>query len=92
MSFFNGPGVAGGVTQTIQGGSSNDFIRVISNALTLIGTLAVVAIIVAGVFLVVGGQEEANRERARRIIIYAIIGLIVIIAANAIVTFVWLGP
>lgn len=90
-SFFEGPGVAGGITQTIQGGDSSVFVRVIANALSLIGTLAVAAIIVAGIYLIVGGQEEANREKAKKIIIYAIVGLLVIIAANAIVSFVWYG-
>lgn len=48
---------------------------------------AVVAVIVAGFFLILGGGSDSAVQRAKKIIIYAIIGIIVIFLSRVIVGF-----
>ena len=56
--------------------------------LNLMALAAVVVIVIAGIRLVIGGQDEGQREKAKNTIIFAVIGLIVILLASAIVNFV----
>lgn len=73
----------GGGTDIHQGLTS-----VIEKILTFLGIIAVLVIVVAGIRLIIGGAEEAQREKARNAILYAVIGLIVILLAGAIVRWV----
>ena len=53
------------------------------------GILAVIMIIYAGYLLVRWGGSDANKvTTAKNIILYSVVGLIVVVAANAIVSFV----
>lgn len=63
-------------------------VRITENILTYVGIIAVVMIVIAGIILVVNGGNENSRDRARKIIVYTIIGIIVILLASAIVRFV----
>ncbi len=74
-----GPGT-GDIQETI--------LYVLNAALNFMGLVAVIVIVIAGIRLVVGGAEEQQREKAKHMIMYAVIGLIVIILASAIVNFV----
>ncbi|MDD5623534.1 MAG: pilin [Candidatus Peribacteraceae bacterium] len=62
-----------------------DVTKAVLNFMTLI---AVVIIVVAGIRFIISQGEEQEKEKARKTIVYAIIGLVVIILARAIVTFV----
>lgn len=61
---------------------------IIDAILNLLGLIAVVVIVIAGLRLIVGGADEAQREKARNTILYAVIGLIIVLFAKAIVQFV----
>jgi hypothetical protein len=61
---------------------------VINLVLGLVGVVAVGAIIYGGVKYIFSHGDEYNAEAGKKVILYAVIGLIVIIAAAAIVNFV----
>jgi ABC-type transport system involved in cytochrome bd biosynthesis fused ATPase/permease subunit len=61
---------------------------VIFGILTFLGIIAVLIIVIAGIRLIIGGADEGQREKARDSILYAVIGLIVILLAGAIVQWV----
>lgn len=72
-------------------GGSTDFREVILNlldvALGLLALLAVVAIVIAGFMMVLSLGSEDTRNRAVRIILYTIAGLLVIFFARTIIGF-----
>lgn len=61
---------------------------ILRTVLSFMALVAVVFIVIAGIRLVVSQGEEAEKDKAKKTIIYVIIGLIVIILAQAIVDFV----
>ncbi len=63
-------------------------ISITQQILTYVSLIAVIVIIIAGIWLIVGFGEESAKERAKKIVIYTIVGLILILIANAIVNFV----
>lgn len=63
-------------------------LNVLSSVLNFMALVAVVVIVIAGIRLVVAGSDDQQRDKAKKMVIYAIIGLIVIILASAIVSFV----
>ena len=62
--------------------------NVINTVLTFLGIIAVLVIVIAGIRLIVGGADEQQREKARNAVLYAVIGLILVLLAGAIVKFV----
>lgn len=72
-------GSASGVREAI--------VNVINFALTFLALIAVLTVIVAGFFLILGMGSENSSQRARKIIIYTIIGLLVIFFVRVIVGF-----
>lgn len=75
------------------GGTGSGDIRttvldILSTVLSFMALVAVVFIVIAGIRLVVSQGEEGEKDKAKKTIIYVIIGLIVIILAQAIVDFV----
>ena len=60
-------------------------LNVLNFTLTFLGLIAVVFIIYAGFLYVTSGGDDGNMEKAKKIILYAIIGILVILAAFAIV-------
>lgn len=82
-----------GPVPDIGGGGDADDIRmtileILRVVLSFMALVAVVFIVIAGIRLVVSQGEEAEKDKAKKTIIYVIIGLIVIILAQAIVDFV----
>ena len=63
-------------------------INIVQTVLGYMALLATVMIIIAGIWLIVGSADDSAKEKAKKIITYTIVGLIVIILAEAIVTFV----
>ena len=70
------------------GSLKNAIIKVIQVVLDFMTLIAVVMIIVAGIRYIISQGEESEKDKAKKMIIYVIIGLIVILLARAIVTFV----
>lgn len=77
-------GVDGGDTDSIREG----ILRVLEIILSFMALIAVIVIVIAGIRLVVSQGEEQEKDKAKKTIFYAIIGLIVILLAQAIVGFV----
>ncbi len=90
---FDGPGLQGGVnTAAAVNGPSRQPLRVIilqalGYVLDFLALIAVIMIIVAGFFLVFSMGNEEAMTKAKTLIKYVIIGLIVILFARFIVSF-----
>ncbi|PIR53517.1 hypothetical protein COU76_00535 [Candidatus Peregrinibacteria bacterium CG10_big_fil_rev_8_21_14_0_10_49_10] len=62
-------------------------VTIIKTVLSFMALAAVVVIVIAGILMVFSGGEEEAKDRAKRIIFYAVIGLIIILLAQGIVQF-----
>lgn len=62
--------------------------KVLNTVYLWAGIVAVLAIIIAGLFYVISTANPSHTKRAREAIVYAVVGLIVIIMAFAITQFV----
>ncbi len=91
--IFDGPGLQAGVDTAAQiNGPLKTPIRdiVLSflyKALWFLGLIGVVTVIIAGFFLILSGGEDTGKDRAKKMILYLVIGLLVIFVAQAIVGF-----
>lgn len=63
------------------------FNTLIKNALLLLGGIATLMIIWGGFLILFGGESDDNQKKGRKMITYAIIGIIVIALAATIVNF-----
>lgn len=92
--FYNGPGIVGGINQAeaVGGVTGRGLRQVILDllfaVLVFMGLAAVVVIVIAGIWLVVSVGDESAKEKAKKIILYAVVGLIIISLAAAIVLFI----
>jgi hypothetical protein len=89
-AVYDGGGIDEGVTvaSDIVGGERDlraVVLDILFTVLAYMGLAATVVIIIAGILLVVSGGEETNKDRAKRMIFYTLIGLIVILLAEALV-------
>lgn len=68
-----------------------DVLRIVGNAvligMTLAGSLAVIFIIVGGIWYVVSLGNPTRIERAKNTIMYSVVGLILVVIAEALITF-----
>lgn len=96
---FNGGGVEEGLNaaEGVTGVSGDDpraaIIAVIAAVLNFTALLAVAMIILAGFYLVLSMGNDDKKEKAKKIILYTIVGLLVILFARVIVSLitVWLA-
>ena len=90
--FF--PGIYDGLCQggNVQISGLGDVVIIIANVIrileTLAGGLAVVGIIVAGIMYVTSAGDPKRVSRAKTVLSQSIIGLVIIIVAYALVTFI----
>lgn len=90
--FYGGPGIVGGIehAEAIGGVSGDDIediiLEILLAVLLFMALAAVVVIVIAGITLVVSVGDEQAKEKAKKIIIYALAGLIIIAIAAGIVT------
>ncbi len=88
---FDGPGILGGLDSVsgIAGLPDGDvratIIRILLSVLSFLALAAVITIIIAGIILIVSLGNEEQKERAKRIIFYTLIGLVIILFARVIV-------
>lgn len=95
---FNGGGVtagldqAGGVTGVSTGDPRSVIVRILEEILNFAALLAVLMVIAAGFYLVMSMGNDEQKEKAKKIIYYTLIGLVVILFSRVIVSFVtvWL--
>jgi amino acid transporter len=59
--------------------------NVITTILSYLALAAVIVIVIAGIRLIVSSGDDSAVEKAKKTILYAIIGLIIILLANGIV-------
>lgn len=91
---FNGPGLKGGVTvaNQIEGPIHNEDARAVTmkiviSALNFLSLAAVIVIIIAGIWLIVSLGNEEAMNKAKKIILYTIVGLLIVLFARIIVLF-----
>ena len=88
-AVYSGGGICDGITQAegiVGSGSLRDkVIAIVAEVLSYMALAAVVMIVIAGIRLVISQGEEDQKEKAKRTIIYAVIGLIIILLARGLV-------
>lgn len=92
-AFAQGPGFfegesATGIAATRGGSLGQNITTVINSFLGLLGLAAVAFLIYAGILMVTAGGAEEQITKARKIIMYAVIGIVIILLSYTIVTFV----
>ena len=75
-------------TGTGTDGIKDAIVAVLTTILNFILLIAVVYVVVAGIRLIVSGGDEGEKDKAKQTIIYVIIGIIVVLFARVIVTFI----
>jgi len=96
--IFNGGGVAAGigaasgVTGLASGNPRNVIVNVLAAILSFAALLALVMVIIAGFYLVLSMGNDEKKEKAKKIIYYTLIGLVVLLFSRIIVSLVtvWL--
>lgn len=87
--IYNGGGIQDGIDEagTIVGSTDlrEKIISILRTVLSYMALAAVVVIVIAGIRLVISGGEEDVKEKARRSILYTVVGLIIILVARSIV-------
>ena len=89
--FAQGSAIGGGFTPlaATAGGTLGSNITILINYfLGLLGLIAVAFLIYAGVLMVTAGGAEEQVTKARKIIMYAVVGIVIILLSYTIVTFV----
>lgn len=89
QDFFSNPAGGSATINASQQGSLGDNIATVINYfLGLLGLISVGFLIYAGILMVTSGGEEEGVTKARKIIMYAVIGIVIIVLAYTIVQFV----
>lgn len=87
--IIQGINAASGLGGIVSATSITDLIfKIITFILNLALLLAMLAIIVAGIYLIVSNGDEGQKDKAKKIVIYAVVGLLLILFARVIVVFV----
>lgn len=89
-AVYSGSGLS---LSPISGMSSNTdvnsiVVKIINFILNFVLIIGVLAIVVAGIYLITSGGDEGQKDKAKSIILYVAIGIIVILLAKLIVLFV----
>lgn len=83
----------GGELPDLEGTASGDtdiretVINVLQYVLTFLALIAVVVIVIAGIRMIVSQGSEEERDKAKKTILYAVIGLLIVLFARVIVGF-----
>lgn len=87
-SFFNNPQGGTAPSAAAQGTLGQNITLIINYFLGILGLIAVGFLIYAGVLMVTAGGDEQQVGKARKVITYAVIGIVIILLSWTIVTFV----
>jgi hypothetical protein len=60
-------------------------VDVLQIVLNFLGFIAVIMVIIAGIRLIISGGDDEQKEKAKKTIFYALIGLIIVLFAKVIV-------
>lgn len=77
----------GRITATAEGDLGTNISTVLNYFLGLLGLVATAFLIYAGVLMVTAGGNEEQVTKARKIIVYAVVGIIIVILSYSIVNF-----
>lgn len=80
--------VCGTSSGSLIGGGDSIFANIISTLIFVIGAVAVIVIIVGGIQYVTAAGDENKTKSAKNTILYAVVGLVLAVAAYGIVSFV----
>lgn len=92
-AIFDGGGLEEGLqsAQGLQGPVDADArslaVNALRVALSFLALVAVIVVVIAGIYLILGQGSDDSKEKAKKIIFYTIIGLIIILFARLIVGF-----
>ena len=92
-SVYGGPGPAGGAgivgdIVVPQADLRSVVITILTTAMSLLGLAALVTIVLAGIYMVVGLGSDESRDKAKKIIQYTLIGLVIVLFSEVIVNLV----
>lgn len=87
-AFFDNPQTGAAPNVAAQGTLGQNVTTIINYFLGLLGLIAVGFLIYAGVLMVTAGGNEEQVGKAKKIITYAVIGIVIIVLSYTIVTFV----
>ena len=87
-SFFDNPQTGAAPNIAAQGTLGQNVTNIINFFLGLLGLIAVAFLIYAGVLMVTAGGNDEQVGKAKKIITYSVIGIIIILLSYTIVTFV----
>lgn len=82
LNVFSGN--AGGSAAIVSGIA----ISVMSAVISIATTVALLMIVIAGLYLILSNGDEGQKDKAKKIIIYALVGIIIILMSRTIVIFV----
>jgi len=80
-----GLGDAGGLNIPDGGDIRQTIIDIVNTILSYVALLAVVMVVLAGVWMIVSAYDDSAKEKAKKMITYTIIGLLIILLAKAII-------
>lgn len=86
--FFNSPTGVTAPDAVAPGTLGENVTRIINYFLGFLGLVAVAFLIYAGVLMVTAGGNDEQVGKARKIITYAVVGIVIILLSWTIVTFV----
>lgn len=86
--FWDNPMGGAAPTVAAQGTLGQNVTTIINYFLGLLGLIAVGFLIYAGILMVTAGGNDEQVTKARKIIMYAVIGIVIILLSYTIVTFV----
>jgi hypothetical protein len=81
--------IVGFATYLITGSGSDvgpTVIAILNRIVSYTGLIALVTIVIAGFYLILGLGDDAGKDKAKKIILYTIVGIIIIGLANIIVS------
>ena len=87
-AFFDNPQTGAAPNVAAQGTLGQNITNIINFFLGLLGLISVAFLIYAGVLMVTAGGNEEQIGKARKVITYAVIGIVIILLSYTIVTFV----
>lgn len=89
QSFAGPTPEVGGLPEASDAESVRDvIIRILEAVLNFLALIAVVVIVIAGIRLILSQGEDEQKDKAKKTILYAIIGLVIVLFARVIVSLV----
>ncbi len=87
-AFFDNPQGGAAPNVAAQGTLGQNITTIINYFLGLLGLIAVGFLIYAGILMVTAGGNDEQVTKARKVIMYAVIGIVIILLSYTVVTFV----